>query len=51
MELDTQQVINELLEQNKQLTLQISLARVMISQLQAEINKLNGSAPEQQPAE
>lgn len=42
MELDTQKLINELLEQNKQLNLQISIARVMVAQLQGEIEKLTG---------
>jgi hypothetical protein len=36
MEIDIQAVINDLLEQNKQLTLQLAVARATISQLQAQ---------------
>lgn len=41
MQLDSEQVINDILEQNKQLTLQLSLARVMISQLQEQLAALS----------
>jgi hypothetical protein len=44
MEIDVQAVINDLLEQNKQLTLQLAVARVSINQLQAQ---LQDQAPEQ----
>lgn len=37
MQIDTQRVIDDLLEQNKQMTLQLSVARAMISQLQEEL--------------
>jgi|LakMenE18May11ns_1017448.scaffolds.fasta_scaffold9176195_2 hypothetical protein len=36
MDIDVQAVINDLLEQNKQLTLQLAVARATISQLQAQ---------------
>jgi hypothetical protein len=39
MQIDTQRVIDDLLEQNKQMTLQLSVARAMIAQLQEEIEK------------
>ncbi len=44
MEINTQVVIDDLLEQNKQLTLQLSVARAAISQLQAQIQELTQSA-------
>lgn len=37
MDLDVQTVINDLLEQNKQLTLQLAIARTTVSQLQAQL--------------
>jgi hypothetical protein len=37
MDIDVQAVINDLLEQNKQLTLQLAVARVSINQLQAQL--------------
>jgi hypothetical protein len=36
MEVNTQAVLEDLLEQNKQLTLQLSIARTIINQLQAQ---------------
>lgn len=36
MDIDAQAVINDLLEQNKQLTLQLAVARSMITRLQEE---------------
>lgn len=36
MDLDVQAIINDLLEQNKQLTLQLAVARATINQLQAQ---------------
>jgi hypothetical protein len=44
MDIDAQAVINDLLEQNKQLTFQVAVARVTITQLQAQ---LQGQSPEQ----
>lgn len=40
MELDGQAVMNELLDQNKQLSMQLAVARVSITQLQAQISQL-----------
>lgn len=37
MELDVQAVINDLLEQNKQLSLQLAIARVSITQLENQL--------------
>jgi hypothetical protein len=37
MDIDVQAVINDLLEQNKQLTLQLAVARVSINQLQSQL--------------
>ena len=37
MEVDTQAVLDDILEQNKQLTLQLAVARVMISQLRQQL--------------
>lgn len=37
MQIDSQKVIDDLLEQNKQMTLQLSVARAMIAQLQEQI--------------
>lgn len=36
MDIDVQSIINDLLEQNKQLTLQLAVARATINQLQAQ---------------
>ena len=39
MELDVQAVIDELLEQNKQLSMQLAVARATISQLKDQISQ------------
>lgn len=41
MEVNSQAVIEDLLEQNKQLTLQLAIARTLISQLNETIKTLN----------
>ena len=46
MQLDPEKIINDLLEQNKQLTLQLSLSRVMIAQLQADLAALQSQQGE-----
>ena len=43
MQVDSQKVIDDLLEQNKQMTLQLSIARSLISQLQEQIEALTQS--------
>lgn len=40
MEIDSQRVIDDLLEQNKQMTLQLAIARGVIAQLQETIAAL-----------
>jgi hypothetical protein len=46
MDIDVQAVINDLLEQNKQLALQLAVARVSINQLQAQL-QTQDSEPEE----
>ena len=46
MELDVQAIINDLLEQNKQLSLQLAVARVTISQLENQLAN-HSHGPEQ----
>ena len=43
MQIEVQKVINDILEQNKNLVLQLSIARVTISELEKIIVSLGGS--------
>ena len=47
MEIDSQRVIDDLLEQNKQMTLQLAIARGVIAQLQEIVSALQSSAATQ----
>jgi hypothetical protein len=47
MEVNPQTIIEDLLEQNKQLTLQLSFARAAIAQLQDVVKTLNDHQTEQ----
>ena len=40
MNVDAQHVLDDVLEQNKQITLQLAISRVMIKELQKEIDEL-----------
>lgn len=40
MNVDAQHVLEDVLEQNKQITLQLAISRVMIKELQKEIDEL-----------
>lgn len=40
MNVDAQQVLEEALEQNKQLTLQLSVSRVIIKELEKQVREL-----------
>lgn len=44
MEIDSQRVIDDLLEQNKQMTLQLAIARGVIAQLQESLAALQSAA-------
>ena len=43
MQIEVQKVINDILEQNKNLVLQLSIARVTISELEKVVISLGGS--------
>jgi hypothetical protein len=43
MQIEVQKVINDILEQNKNLVLQLSIARVTISELEAMVVTLGGN--------
>jgi hypothetical protein len=40
MNVDAQHVLDDVLEQNKQITLQLAISRVMIKELQKQIDEL-----------
>lgn len=48
MQIDVQKVIDDLLEQNKNLTLQLSIARVTINELQSAIQTMSEAIPQTQ---
>ena len=48
MQIEVQKVINDILEQNKNLVLQLSIARVTVSELEKMVISLGGS-PEDLP--
>jgi|694.fasta_scaffold68765_7 hypothetical protein len=48
MQIEVQKVINDILEQNKNLVLQLSIARVTVSELEKMVINLGGS-PEDLP--
>ncbi len=48
MQIEVQKVINDILEQNKNLVLQLSIARVTISELEKMVVNLGGN-PEDLP--
>ena len=58
MQIEVQKVINDILEQNKNLVLQLSIARVTISELEKMVVSLGGNLedlplpdPQSQPQE
>lgn len=48
MQIEVQKIINDILEQNKNLVLQLSIARVTVSELEKMVISLGGS-PEDLP--
>lgn len=48
MDIDAQLVLEDVLEQNKQLTLQLSVSRVLIKELQKQVDSLRASAEKQE---
>jgi len=47
MNVDAQHVLDDVLEQNKQITLQLAVSRVMIKELQKQIDELTRAAKSQ----
>jgi hypothetical protein len=47
MNVDAQHVLEDVLEQNKQITLQLAVSRVMIKELQKQIDELTQAAKSQ----